>query len=307
MFKNAGSVEIKSLAGDAIVSMESFGRKYGGMPREQMIERLMGKPASYTRAEAETLAKKFENIKGGGRIKPDPVPPHPDPVPLKPDPVPPVWWERIKDFPYKKAIKYLLGAGLLYWLWKWLTSDEASPFPACLRGKLSGDDASLIQQRGLDNALIITKTGNADIDAAGGGIFYDDGKFESMNGRYKGNWTGEGPITLTIGDKSYTIECGGSPVPPPPPVPPKPGKCKPCGNFPFTTWCKNDKIRDIQSCIGAKADGCIGPETEGKLRDKGYSTTITKDVYDKIMKDCGKSTTDTDSSIVPDAEQSTEI
>ena len=30
MFKNAGSVEIKSLAGDAIVSMDSFAKKYGG-------------------------------------------------------------------------------------------------------------------------------------------------------------------------------------------------------------------------------------------------------------------------------------
>jgi hypothetical protein len=307
MFKNSGSIEIKAAAGDAIVAMDSFAKKYGGLTREQMVERLMGKPGNYTKAEAETLAKKFENIKGGGKIKPDPVP-DPVPDPFRPDPVPwdPTIWERIKNLNFRKGVKYLIGAGLLYWLWKYLTSDEA-PFPECLRGKLSGDDAKKVQEMGLDNALVLTKTGNGDIDSAGGGIFYDDNTFKSVNGRYSGKWSGEGPINVNIGGKEYIIDCGGTPVPPP--VPPKPkGKCKPCSSFPMSKWCKSDKIKDIQDCIGAKVDGCYGPETERKLKENGYSTTITQADYDKITKECKNKNVDTGSSdFDTDVYTSTEI
>jgi hypothetical protein len=309
MFKNSGSIEIKAAAGDAIVAMDSFAKKYGGLTREQMVERLMGRPGNYTRAEAETLAKKFENIKGGGKIKPDPVPVKPDPVPVKPDPVPwnPTIWERIKNLNWRKAVKYLIGAGLLYWLWKYLTSENA-PFPECLRGKLSGDDAKKIQEMGLDNALILTNTGNGDIDSAGGGIFYDDNSFKSVNGRYSGKWSGDGPIKVDIGGKEYIIDCGGSPVPPPPPVPTK-GKCKPCSSFPMSKWCKSDKIKDIQNCLGGlSVDGCYGPKTEAKLKEMGYSTTITQSEYDKITKECKNKNVDNGSSdFDTDVYTSTEI
>lgn len=302
MFKNSGSIEIKAAAGDAIVAMESFSKKYGGLTREQMIERLMARPASYTKAEAETLAKKFENFKsGGGGTKP----PIPDPVPVPPTP-PPIPWP-VPKINWRKGIKYLLGAGALYWLWRLLTDDESSPFPACLRDKVTQEDASVVLNRKMDNALVVSNTGNGDIDSAGGGVFYDNGDFNSVNGSYKGKWSGDGPITVTIGSKEYIIECSGKPVPPVPP--PTPGKCKPCSSFPMSKWCKSDKIKDIQDCIGAKVDGCYGPETEGKLKAKGYSTTITQSEYDKIMKDCGKSTTDTtnDNTIVGDTETGTDV
>jgi len=75
--------------------------------------------------------------------------------------------------------------------------------------------------------------------------------------------------------------------------PPKPGKgtyknCPDFPNEPFTKFCKNEKISEIQKCIGAKVDGSYGPETEGKLIEKGYSTTITKEVFNKIIADCKK-------------------
>jgi hypothetical protein len=72
--------------------------------------------------------------------------------------------------------------------------------------------------------------------------------------------------------------------------PPKPGKgtYKNCPDFPFVKFCKNDKIREIQNCIGAKVDGSYGPETERKLIEKGYPTTITKEVFNKIIADCKK-------------------
>lgn len=79
--------------------------------------------------------------------------------------------------------------------------------------------------------------------------------------------------------------------PVPPPVPEK-NRYKDCPDFPFTKFCKNVKIKRIQECIGAKPDGYYGPETETKLKEKGYSTTITQEVYDKIIKNCGTIQTD---------------
>ena len=90
----------------------------------------------------------------------------------------------------------------------------------------------------------------------------------------------------------YKKTHGEAPPPIVPPVPVPGGKCKPCSSFPMNIWCKSDKIREVQKCIGATADGCYGPKTEAKLKEKGYSTTITKDVYDKIIKNCGQSATD---------------
>jgi hypothetical protein len=82
-------------------------------------------------------------------------------------------------------------------------------------------------------------------------------------------------------------------TPPPDPTEPVPvpdpdedGIYKDCPDFPFTKFCKNDKIREIQKCIGAKVDGAYGPETEGKLKENGYSTTITKEVFDEILEKC---------------------
>jgi hypothetical protein len=61
-----------------------------------------------------------------------------------------------------------------------------------------------------------------------------------------------------------------------------------CPDFPFTKSCKNEKIREIQKCIGTVPDGFYGPKTEQKLIENGYSTTITKEVFNKIMDDCGR-------------------
>jgi hypothetical protein len=76
------------------------------------------------------------------------------------------------------------------------------------------------------------------------------------------------------------------PEPVPVPDPDEDGTYRYCPDFPFTKFCKNDKIREIQKCIDAKVDGYYGPETEGKLEENGYSTTITKEVFDEILEKC---------------------
>lgn len=63
-----------------------------------------------------------------------------------------------------------------------------------------------------------------------------------------------------------------------------------CSDFPFKKYCKNEKIKEIQKCIGANPDGVYGPETERKLEEKGYPTEITQEVYNRIMQDCASST-----------------
>lgn len=279
LFLKGSSTEMRVAGAEAITSMGKFVEKYSGKSREQIVELLM-KDAKYSKADAEVLADTYLK-KGRGK------PPVPDPVPPVPDPIPPVPWN--PKWNWRKTIKYLIGAGLIYWLWKWLT--ESSPFPECLRNKISEQDAQKIKDLGIEDALIIMKTGNSDIDSAGGGMFYENKEFKSVDESLKGEWSGEDPIKVVVGDKELIVECGGTPPPPPPP-PPKDFRCKPCGDFPFTYTCKNDKIKEVQKCIGAKPDGCYGPETQAKLGQKGYSLEITKEVFDKITQNCGKDATD---------------
>jgi hypothetical protein len=69
-------------------------------------------------------------------------------------------------------------------------------------------------------------------------------------------------------------------------------KWKDCSNFPLTKGCKSSKVSEIQSCLGITADGKFGPMTEKTLSSKGYGTSVTQEVYDKIMSNCGKTSND---------------
>jgi len=67
-------------------------------------------------------------------------------------------------------------------------------------------------------------------------------------------------------------------------------KWKDCPNLPLTKGCKGEKVSKIQDCLGGlSVDGKFGPKTEQGLKDKGYSTTVTQEVYDKIIANCGGS------------------
>jgi hypothetical protein len=65
--------------------------------------------------------------------------------------------------------------------------------------------------------------------------------------------------------------------------------------FPIAQYCKNEKIREIQGCLGVSTDGKFGPKTGAALAAKGVSgTEITQDSYNKV---CNKQTNTVDPDI----------
>jgi hypothetical protein len=288
MFTKSGSIEIKAAAADAIVSMPSFAKKYEGMTREQMVQALQKGP-KYTKEEAEALAKRFEQAKGG-KLKPDPVKPKPDPVKPKPDPGPvpplppnrPPWWRRTWDWLTKTkwGRRVLIAGSLLaaYLLWNSLTDDD--DLAPCLKGYVK------------DEKDFETYLNNGYLTIEGIKI-YPDGTAE-MAGR-KGKWVDNGTdVTVTIEGVSKTIVCK-EPQPIETTTTTRSGSdpYTPCSSFPYEKFCKSDKIKEIQKCLGLTADGKLGPGTEKALKAKGYSVPLTQSDYDKIMANCGGSSVTT--------------
>lgn len=64
-----------------------------------------------------------------------------------------------------------------------------------------------------------------------------------------------------------------------------------CTEFPYKKGCQSTVVSEVQKCLGISADGKFGPKTEKALTDKGYTTEISKETYDKIKTNCGTSTT----------------
>ena len=95
MFKNATSLEVKSIAADMITGTASFEKKFGKMNKENIVQELMNGPGKYTKSEAETLATNFKNK--SGKLKPIEVKPiKPEPVKVNPVKVEPVKVEPVK-------------------------------------------------------------------------------------------------------------------------------------------------------------------------------------------------------------------
>lgn len=291
--------------------------RYSKLTQKQIKSLLSGrKGKGYDPAIADEIATKFVNKRAkisagsgnagkprktssGGRNtgKPRKTPP-PKPKPISGKET--IWTKlrnKIKGLPLKNAVKILVAAGGIYLLWRFLTDDENGLFPTCLTKAMSEDDLNRLSNEGLE-FIKISNTGNEVIDQNGGGEFYTDKTFKTGNKQFSGKWDYNGSaIIVTVGGTEYSIVCGtgdseerdndddnnnG-------------GGYKNCPNFPFTKFCKNDKIRKIQECIGAKVDGTYGPETERKLKENGYDTTITEEIYNRIIDNCGNSEQNTTS------------
>lgn len=113
--------------------------------------------------------------------------------------------------------------------------------------------------------------------------FYKDGKYVQKQGNNKigGTYSCSGNIVNlkdSSGNESKLEEAIGSYLK--------------CDAFPINKGCYNKTyITKVQECLGFTGkwiDGKYGSETEKKLKEKGYETTITQEVYDKIVANCGK-------------------
>lgn len=125
------------------------------------------------------------------------------------------FWRKYKPMLAKigksKSFKYLMYAGGgavgIYLAWRWFVEEGSKPFPDCLRNGISEEDFKVIVE-GNASWVKIGKTGNKIIDLEGGGKFWDDGRFSTINGRYDGKWkeSGEG-IDVIIEGTVYPISC----------------------------------------------------------------------------------------------------
>lgn len=92
------------------------------------------------------------------------------------------------------------------------------------------------------------------------------------------------------GDKK--IEDGGGDGDKPVPVP-QPQKYYQCDAFPFRFGCKNEKIREVQRCLGMESKyqtGNFGPLTLSQMRNKFGMDVIDEITYNGIISKCKGST-----------------
>jgi hypothetical protein len=201
---------------------------------------------------------------------------------------------RIKKAGFVKGLLILGALGLAaYLLYDWfMNDDENVTFPDCLKNKVSKDDWDETIKNG--QCLIINMTGNEQIDSIGGGKFYEDGKFKSGDDSQQGTWSNEGGnILIKIGGDEYILPCDGEA--------PNPNdddlnlddtfvENRPCGSFPFTVGCMNSYISNLNGCMGLGMGNTFTKELERELIKRGYGKTIDINIYNEIMKICGKKT-----------------
>lgn len=299
------SNEVRTMLADKAAAMSFKNGQFAGKSQKQIKSYLKSK--GYPDAMSDEIAARYKayEVKGiGGKKKPTPDPDPiqknvPDPDPVKP--VPPDWKTKIKNLAKNRVFQVLVGMGGLYLVYKWLTGPDNGLFPPCLTRNLGEEDLKKMQSSGVD-PLMIAQTGEETIDQNGGGMFFANGEFVSGNRNVKGNWAFDGQqINVTIGGQTYAVPCGKANI-----VPDDDdnggggggggggtgGGYRECNDFPLTKGCQGSMVSEIQGCLKISQDGKFGPQTENALKSKGYSTSVTKEVYDKIMKDCGKTDTE---------------
>lgn len=259
--------------------------RYANMSKKQIENTL--KKKGYDPAIADEIASKVElkrggkvggGGKGGGGGK-RPTNPTLPPLPNKPP-----WWKRGWDWLTKTkwGRRVMIAGGILaaYLLWKSFT-DDGDDLADCLKGYVK--DAAEFEKFLNDGYITINNI-----------KFYPDGTAEF--GGQKGEWVDNGTeVVVTIGGVSNSVPCKkGDPIETTTTTRSGSDPYTPCSSFPYEKFCKSDKIKDIQKCLGLTADGKLGPGTEKALKAKGYSVPLSQSDYDKIMANCeGSSVTTT--------------
>lgn len=199
---------------------------------------------------------------------------------------------RIKGVRWGKALLILGGLGLAaYLLYDWFMNDDDVPFPDCLKQKVSKEDwDETIKNNG--EYLTIINTGDDKIDSIGGGKFYEGGKFKSGDDSQQGTWSEEGGnIVIKIGSDKYMLNCGSLANPEyDDDLNDNNYETRPCSSFPFTVGCMNSYISDLNECMGLGMGNTFTKELERELIKRGFGNSVDINIYNQIMKLCGKKT-----------------
>lgn len=221
-----------------------------------------------------------------------------------------------KIWPYLAAAG--VGAGI-YGLLSWLfTKNGKQYFPDCISGKVLMDPKALEKtaKQGLPtNMVYMNDPGNPEINGAlftSDGVGSKTGSVTLPNGS-TGKYVHTGDqIKIDAGGNVIVFDCsqtliiqGGDKEPAPAPVPG--GGCTQSSDFPFAFYQMNSMVGQVQNCVGARADNCMGPQTAGKIQQfLGLSETpssLTKDIYDKVMAKCGGKTPSPDTKPIKEPTQ----
>lgn len=144
---------------------------------------------------------------------PTPAPPVPGPSRLKvfSTKVKEAWnkvrgsWKTMSKF--KRRFLIVTGAGLLAWLYFVLSKEN---YCKCLLNMMVETDADYMEKVGMEDGMFLGVTGNENIDAQGGCIFYENGRFSTKNGRIQGTYScSDSGVVMNSGGQEYKLECRG--------------------------------------------------------------------------------------------------
>ena len=199
------------------------------------------------------------------------------------------------------------GTGAAIWgLLSWLFSKNGKQyFPECISGKVLMNPEGLEKtaKAGLPtNMVYMMDPTNPQLNGAlfkSDGVGSKSGSVTLPDGN-KGNYVHTGDqVKIDAGGNVIIMDCsqtliiqgdGGEPSPAPSPG----SQCTPTSDFPFAYYQMNSMVGQVQNCVGSRADNCMGPQTARKIQQfLGLSetpTSLTKDIYDKVMAKCKGST-----------------
>ena len=267
---------------------------------EKAISKIL-KSKGYADDVADDIAARVKLKQGGGGPSPTPGPgptPPPPPKPL----IQRLWAN--KTFRY--AAIAAAGAGTLallqWWFYEGSKDSEVAWIPGCLKiiypnGSKGLTEMDLKKMAEEPNPLAFPMANPNTVDSQGqsvslpNSIFKKDGTFVSQQGQ--GNWLVQGDkVTINVKGNIYYIDCSTTIINPKKEEPTPGSGCKPCSGFPQGFYCRSSEIEEIQGCVGASVDGCLGPETArktGEFLGTSPVKTITKDIYNQVKDKCGKS------------------
>jgi hypothetical protein len=196
-------------------------------------------------------------------------------------------WSTMSKF--KRRFLVIAGVSALAWLYFVLSKEN---YCKCLLNMMVESDADYMESVGMEDGMFLGVTGNEIIDAQGGCIFYENGRFRTKNGKIQGTYScSDDGVVMNSGGKEYTIDCKGGPgnlLP----MPDEDGDTnsgktetitfKDCEGPEYQLGCtdKGDLIEKVQACLRVPVTGKFDKDLEAALLKKiGKKTFTEEDVF----------------------------